>query len=103
MRSVVRGSTWWTSATAHPDPDGPGLPRGPPTDATTASKHTVQHLRTALILHDPGYRREGAQSDIELANIYLRQDQPEVDHAVSLTTRAVETLSGEVASTRCID
>jgi hypothetical protein len=61
-----------------------------------------QHLRTALRLQDPGYRREGAQSDIELATTYLRQDQPEVDHAVTLATRAVETLSGEVDSARCV-
>lgn len=37
-----------------------------------------------------------------LATTYLRQNQPEVDHAVSLATRAVETLSGEVDSTRCV-
>jgi len=61
-----------------------------------------QHLRTALRLQDASYRREGAQSHIGLATTYLRQDRPEVDHAVSLATRAVEILSGEVDSARCV-
>jgi hypothetical protein len=61
-----------------------------------------QHLRAALRLQDASYRREGAQSHIGLATTYLRQDQPEVDHAVTLATRAVETLSGEVDSARCV-
>jgi len=37
-----------------------------------------------------------------VATIYLRQDQPEIDHAASLASRAVETLSGEVDSARCV-
>jgi hypothetical protein len=37
-----------------------------------------------------------------LATTYLRQDRPEVDHAVSLASRAVETLKGEVDSARCV-
>ncbi|MGH3867922.1 MAG: tetratricopeptide repeat protein [Pseudonocardiaceae bacterium] len=61
-----------------------------------------QHFHTALRLQDASYRREGVQSHIWLAHTYLRQDQPEVDHAVTLATRAVETLSGEVDSTRCV-
>jgi hypothetical protein len=61
-----------------------------------------QHLRTALRLRGPNYRREGAQSHILLATTYLCQDQPEVDHAVSIATRAVETLTGEVDSARCV-
>lgn len=61
-----------------------------------------QHFHAALRLQDASYRREGVQSHIWLAHTYLRQDQPEVDHAVTLATRAVETLSGEVDSTRCV-
>ncbi len=59
-----------------------------------------QHLHAALRLRGPSYRREGAQSRILLATTYLRQDRPEVDHAVSLASRAVETLTGEVDSAR---
>ncbi|MDQ3274325.1 MAG: hypothetical protein M3Q39_04650 [Actinomycetota bacterium] len=61
-----------------------------------------QHLRTALRLQDPSYARDGALRHIDLATTYLRQDQPEVDHAVTLATRAVETLTGEVDSVRCV-
>ncbi|MGH3852983.1 MAG: tetratricopeptide repeat protein [Pseudonocardiaceae bacterium] len=61
-----------------------------------------QHLRTALRLRGPHYLREGAWSHILLATTYLRQDQPEVDHAVAMATRAVETLTGEVDSARCV-
>ena len=61
-----------------------------------------QHLRAALRLQDSSCAREGALRHILLATTYLRQDQPEVDHAVTLATRAVETLSGEVDSTRCV-
>ncbi len=59
-----------------------------------------QHLHAALRLRGPDYRREGAQSRILLATTYLRQDRPEVDHALSLASRAVETLTGEVDSVR---
>ncbi|MGH3887600.1 MAG: hypothetical protein ACRDSZ_13715 [Pseudonocardiaceae bacterium] len=61
-----------------------------------------QHLHAALRLRGPSYRREGAQSRILLATTYLRQDRPEVDHAVSLASRAVETLTGEVDSARSV-
>ncbi|MGH4016559.1 MAG: tetratricopeptide repeat protein [Pseudonocardiaceae bacterium] len=61
-----------------------------------------QHLHAALRLRDPSYRREGVQSHIMLATTYLRQDRPEVDHAVSLASRAVETLTGGVDSARCV-
>ncbi|MGH3942431.1 MAG: hypothetical protein ACRDTG_28180 [Pseudonocardiaceae bacterium] len=56
------------------------------------------HLSTALRLQNPSYARDGAFRRIRLANTYLRQDRPEVDHAVALATRAVETLTGEVDS-----
>ncbi|MGH3930230.1 MAG: hypothetical protein ACRDTF_09680 [Pseudonocardiaceae bacterium] len=61
-----------------------------------------QHLRSALRLRDPSYCREGVQANIMLAHTYLRQDQPEVDHAVSLASRAVEALTGQVDSARCV-
>ncbi|MGH3889238.1 MAG: tetratricopeptide repeat protein [Pseudonocardiaceae bacterium] len=61
-----------------------------------------QHLRTALRLRDPTYCRAGAETNIMLAHTYLRQDQPEVDHAVTLASRAVGTLNGEVDSARCV-
>ncbi|MGH3826592.1 MAG: hypothetical protein ACRDQX_05380, partial [Pseudonocardiaceae bacterium] len=58
-----------------------------------------QHLRTALHLWYPSYARDSALHHIYLATTYLHQDQPEVDHAVTLATRAVQTLTGEVDST----
>ena len=61
-----------------------------------------QHLRTALRLQDLSCAREGSLRHILLATTYLRQDQPEVDHAVSLASQAVETLTGEVDSARCV-
>lgn len=60
-----------------------------------------QHLRTALRLQDLSCAREGSLRHILLAHTYLQQDWPEVDHAVFLASRAVETLSGEVDSARC--
>ncbi len=61
-----------------------------------------RHLHAALRLRDLNYPREGTQSQIMLAHTYLRQDRPEVDHAVTLASQAVETLSGEVDSARCV-
>ncbi|MGH3829933.1 MAG: hypothetical protein ACRDRS_05690 [Pseudonocardiaceae bacterium] len=61
-----------------------------------------QHLRTALRLLDPSYARDSALHHIKLATTYLRQDQPEVDHAVTLATHAVQTLTGGVNSTQCV-
>ncbi|MGH3931435.1 MAG: hypothetical protein ACRDTF_15865 [Pseudonocardiaceae bacterium] len=65
-------------------------------------KRSRQHLRTALRLQDSHYAREGALRHIFLAHTYLRQDQPEVDHAVSLASQAVQTLNREVNSARCV-
>ncbi|MGH8920496.1 MAG: hypothetical protein ACRD0H_19550, partial [Actinomycetes bacterium] len=59
------------------------------------------HYQAALRRQDPSYVRESARRQIKLATVYLRQDQPEVDHAVSLATRTVDTLTGQVDSTRC--
>ncbi|MGH3928378.1 MAG: hypothetical protein ACRDTF_00195, partial [Pseudonocardiaceae bacterium] len=60
------------------------------------------HYQAALRLQDPSYVRESARRQIKLATVYLRQDQPDVDHAVSLATRAVDTLTGQVDSARCV-
>lgn len=62
-----------------------------------------QHLRSALRLEGASYVREGVQSQIFLATTYLRQDHPEVDHAVSLASRAAQTLREDVDSRRCVD
>jgi len=61
-----------------------------------------QHLRAALRMQDPSYRRQGAQRHIGLARTYLCQDRPEVDHAVTLATRAVGTLTDGVDSARVV-
>jgi hypothetical protein len=65
-----------------------------------------QHLHTALRLQSPrvpaSCAREGALRHILLATTYLRQDRPEVDHAVALATSAVDTLIGGVDSARCV-
>jgi len=61
-----------------------------------------QHLQAALRLQDPSYIREGARRHLLLAHTYLRQSQPEVDHAVALATRAIGTLTGEVDSARVV-
>lgn len=61
-----------------------------------------QHLRTALRLQDSSCARESALRQIFLAHTYLRQDRPEVEHAVDLATRAVDTLNGEVDSARVV-
>lgn len=61
------------------------------------------HYQAALRLQDPSYVRESARRRIKLATVYLRQDRPEVDHAVALATRAVDTLISQVDSARCVD
>ncbi|MGH3931437.1 MAG: hypothetical protein ACRDTF_15875, partial [Pseudonocardiaceae bacterium] len=62
-----------------------------------------RHLRTTLRLRDASYVRESARHHIDLAATYLRQDRPEVDHAVSLASLAVQTLDGEVDSARSVE
>jgi hypothetical protein len=61
-----------------------------------------QHLRTALSSHDSTYAHDGALRQIRLATTYLHQDRPEVDHAVSLASQVVQTLTGQVDSTYVI-
>ena len=74
-----------------------------PASATCGCRTGAGHASTcALRLQDLSCAREGSLRHILLAQTYLQQDRPEVDHAVSLATRAVETLSGEVDSARCV-
>jgi len=61
-----------------------------------------EHLRAALRLQDDEYSREGALRNALLATTYVRQDQPELDKALALGDQAVQTLTGQVTSARCI-
>ncbi|MGH3995733.1 MAG: hypothetical protein ACRDSN_25095, partial [Pseudonocardiaceae bacterium] len=61
-----------------------------------------QHLGAALREQDASCAREGALRRVLLATTYLRQDRPEVDHAVFLASRAVDILTGEVDSPRVV-
>ncbi|ROO62611.1 hypothetical protein EDC02_4592 [Micromonospora sp. Llam0] len=61
-----------------------------------------EHLRAALRLQDDEYSREGALRNALLATTYVRQDQPELDKALALGDHAVQTLTGQVTSARCI-
>ena len=62
-----------------------------------------RHYHAALRQQDPSYPRESVRRHIELATVYLGQHQPEVDHAVTLATRAVDILTTQVESARCVD
>ncbi|MFV2099166.1 hypothetical protein ACFHW1_27445 [Micromonospora sp. LOL_014] len=61
-----------------------------------------EHLRAALRLQDDEYSREGALRNALLATTYVRQDQPELDKALALGDQAVQTLTGQVTSARCV-
>lgn len=60
------------------------------------------HLRTALRLQSNEYTREGALRNALLATTYVQQKQPDLDKALALGGQAVETLTGQVTSARCI-
>lgn len=60
------------------------------------------HLRHGLALHDNSYSREGALRHVLLATTYLQQDRPELGQALTYGSRALDALSGEVDSARCI-
>ncbi|GGM51867.1 hypothetical protein GCM10011608_41050 [Micromonospora sonchi] len=60
------------------------------------------HLRTALRLQADEYTREGALRNALLATTYVQQEQPELDRAIALGDQAVQTLTGQVTSARCI-
>ncbi|MER7168355.1 hypothetical protein ABT336_20100 [Micromonospora sp. NPDC000207] len=61
-----------------------------------------EHLRSALRLQGDEYTREGALRNALLATTYVRQDHPDLDKALALGHQAVETLTGQVNSARCI-
>ncbi|MET7950538.1 hypothetical protein [Micromonospora sp. NPDC005324] len=60
------------------------------------------HLRAALRLQSNEYTREGALRNALLATTYVQQEHPELDKALALGDQAVQTLTGQVTSTRCI-
>lgn len=60
------------------------------------------HLREALRLQGNEYTREGALRNTLLATTYVRQDTPDLDKAINLGQQALETLSGQVTSARCV-
>ncbi len=60
------------------------------------------HLRSALRLQDSQFSREAALRRVLLATTYVRQEQPDIDQAAALGTQAVQSLTGEVDSTRCV-
>jgi hypothetical protein len=60
------------------------------------------HLRSALRLQDSQFSREAALRRVLLATTYVHQDQPDIDQAAALGTQAVQSLAGEVDSTRCV-
>lgn len=60
------------------------------------------HLRHGLSLQDSSYSREGALRHVLLATTYLQQNKPELDQALAHGGRAVDALSTEVDSTRCV-
>ena len=59
------------------------------------------HLRAAL-LQSNEYTREGALRNALLATTYVRQAHPDLDQAIALGSQAVQTLSGQVTSARCV-
>lgn len=60
------------------------------------------HLRSALRSQDSTTSREGALRYTLLATTYVRQDEPDLDHALALADRAVDLLTEQVTSTRCV-
>lgn len=60
------------------------------------------HLRAALRLQGNEYTREGALRYALLATTYVQQSHPDLDKALALGDQAVETLTGQVTSARCI-
>lgn len=61
-----------------------------------------EHLRAALRLQGNEYTREGALRNALLATTYARQPNPDLDNAIVLGDEAVQTLSGQVTSARCV-
>ncbi|MFI6823291.1 hypothetical protein ACIBJE_20380 [Micromonospora sp. NPDC050187] len=61
-----------------------------------------EHLRAALRIQSNEYTREGALRNALLATTYVKQVQPDLDKALALGDQAVQTLTGQVTSARCI-
>ncbi|ONH34149.1 MULTISPECIES: DNA-binding transcriptional regulator [Protofrankia] len=61
-----------------------------------------EHLHAALSLQDTAFSREAALRQTLLATAYARQDPPDLDRVTALGNAAVNTLTGEVDSARCI-
>ena len=60
------------------------------------------HLSDALRLQTDAFAREGVTRHIRLAQIYLRQDWPDLDQALVHGGKAVDALSGAVNSPRIV-
>jgi hypothetical protein len=60
------------------------------------------HLRNALRLQDSQFSREAALRNVLLATTYARQGQPDPDQAAALGSQAVQALSDQVESSRCV-
>lgn len=58
------------------------------------------HLRAALAAQGGTPSREGALRQVLMATTYVRQSQPDLDQAVEVAGRAVDTLTGQVSSAR---
>jgi hypothetical protein len=60
------------------------------------------HLRRSLSAQGDESAREGALRNLLLASTYVRQQQPDLDRVVRLGDQAVEILTGQVNSARCV-
>ncbi|WP_330256911.1 tetratricopeptide repeat protein [Nocardia sp. NBC_00565] len=61
-----------------------------------------RHFRQALRLQDPTAAREGALRYTLLATTYVRQNDPDLDQALALAGHAVDILTDDVTSSRCV-
>ena len=64
--------------------------------------HARNHLRAAIRMQSSETARESALRQVLLATTYIRQDQPDLDGALSHANSAVDVLDGEVDSARCL-
>ncbi|GII56057.1 hypothetical protein Pth03_44460 [Planotetraspora thailandica] len=60
------------------------------------------HLRSGLRLQESTHSREGALRHVLLATTYVQQPQPDIDKALEYGDRAVDALTGQVDSPRCV-
>jgi tetratricopeptide (TPR) repeat protein len=61
-----------------------------------------RHLRASLRLEGTGFAREGALRRTLLATTYAGQAQPDLDEAVAFGSQALDLLTGQVDSVRCV-